>query len=32
LGEKTGYHIIEHRLDFFGICPECRETRKIGIQ
>jgi Fur family transcriptional regulator, peroxide stress response regulator len=19
----TGYHIVAHRLDFFGICPDC---------
>ena len=23
--EETGFHIITHRLDFFGICPECRD-------
>ena len=23
--QKTGYEILDHRLDFFGICPECRE-------
>jgi Fur family peroxide stress response transcriptional regulator len=22
---KTGFEIVNHRLDFFGICPECRE-------
>ena len=22
---KTGYRILDHRLDFFGICPECQE-------
>lgn len=22
---KTGYQIFSHRLDFFGICPECQE-------
>ena len=22
--QKTGYQIVEHRLDFFGICPECQ--------
>jgi Fur family peroxide stress response transcriptional regulator len=22
---KTGYKIVDHRLDFFGICPECQE-------
>ncbi len=23
LSRETGYRIISHRLDFFGICPEC---------
>jgi len=22
----SGYRITTHRLDFFGICPECRKT------
>jgi Fur family peroxide stress response transcriptional regulator len=22
---KTGYKIMEHRLDFFGLCPECQK-------
>jgi Fur family peroxide stress response transcriptional regulator len=21
---KTGYRIVNHRLDFFGICPQCQ--------
>ena len=25
ISEKTGYEIVNHRLDFFGICPECRK-------
>ena len=24
--EETGYAIVSHRLDFFGICPKCQET------
>ena len=24
LREKTGYKISFHRLDFFGLCPECQ--------
>jgi Fur family peroxide stress response transcriptional regulator len=28
VAQKTGYHIVNHRLDFFGICPECQEGRK----
>ncbi len=22
--QKTGFKILDHRLDFFGICPECQ--------
>jgi Fur family peroxide stress response transcriptional regulator len=22
--QETGYKIVEHRLDFFGICPQCQ--------
>ena len=22
--QKTGYQIVDHRLDFFGICPKCQ--------
>jgi Fur family peroxide stress response transcriptional regulator len=25
LAKKTGYEIVNHRLDFFGICPRCQE-------
>ena len=25
VGEKTGYQIVSHRLDFYGICPQCQE-------
>jgi len=25
IAQKTGYRIVNHRLDFFGICPQCRE-------
>jgi len=24
MGKKTGYKISTHRLDFFGLCPECQ--------
>jgi Fur family peroxide stress response transcriptional regulator len=24
---ETGFEIISHRIDFFGICPECRAKR-----
>ncbi|MCU0580379.1 MAG: transcriptional repressor [Desulfobacterota bacterium] len=23
--QKTGFDILSHRLDFFGICPDCRQ-------
>jgi Fur family peroxide stress response transcriptional regulator len=25
LASETGYTIISHRLDFYGVCPECRQ-------
>ncbi|MFO7599235.1 MAG: transcriptional repressor [Candidatus Desulfacyla sp.] len=27
LAAETGFQIISHRLDFFGICPECQEKK-----
>ena len=27
LAQKTGYQILTHRLDFFGICPHCQGSR-----
>jgi len=24
MSRKTGYKIFHHRLDFFGLCPECQ--------
>jgi len=24
--QKTGYRILKHRLDFFGICPKCQDN------
>jgi Fur family peroxide stress response transcriptional regulator len=24
VSQKTGYQIVNHRLDFFGICPQCQ--------
>ena len=24
--QKTGFTIINHRLDFFGLCPDCRKS------
>jgi Fur family peroxide stress response transcriptional regulator len=26
LASKTGYKIVTHRLDFFGICPRCQKN------
>ena len=23
--QQSGYQIISHRLDFYGVCPDCRE-------
>ena len=28
LARKTGYNILNHRLDFFGICPQCQRKDK----
>jgi len=25
LESKTGFEILNHRMDFFGICPECKD-------
>jgi Fur family peroxide stress response transcriptional regulator len=25
-GRQTGFRILNHRLDFFGLCPECQRT------
>lgn len=27
MGHKTGYRILSHRLDFFGVCEGCQEDR-----
>ncbi len=29
LAQKTGYRIMNHRLDFFGICPSCQKNKEI---
>ncbi|OGP87488.1 MAG: transcriptional repressor [Deltaproteobacteria bacterium RBG_16_48_10] len=29
LAQKTGYHILNHRLDFFGICPQCQKKDEV---
>ena len=28
LSKETGYRVISHRLDFFGICPECAAEKE----
>ncbi|MBU2646971.1 transcriptional repressor [bacterium] len=25
--KETGFEVTNHRLDFFGICPDCQKTR-----
>ena len=27
LAQDTGFNIVNHRLDFFGICPECQKHK-----
>ena len=27
LAQDTGFHIVDHRLDFFGICPDCQKKK-----
>ncbi len=27
MSKKTGYKIFSHRLDFFGLCPECQKIK-----
>lgn len=26
VARETGFRILNHRLDFFGLCPECQKT------
>jgi Fur family peroxide stress response transcriptional regulator len=28
VAEETGFQILSHRVDFFGICRECREAAR----
>jgi Fur family peroxide stress response transcriptional regulator len=23
VAQRTGYHVLSHRLDFYGLCPDC---------
>jgi len=25
LSQKTGYQIVNHRVDFYGVCPQCQK-------
>ena len=25
---QTGYELVSHRLDFYGVCPECRKAQR----
>lgn len=27
IAQETGYHIHAHRLDFFGLCPDCKSKQ-----
>jgi Fur family peroxide stress response transcriptional regulator len=27
LASESGYELISHRLDFYGVCPECQKDR-----
>jgi Fur family peroxide stress response transcriptional regulator len=29
---ETGYEILSHRLDFFGVCPACRAANRRTVQ
>lgn len=30
VARRTGYRILAHRLDFFGVCPQCQQEGKQG--
>lgn len=30
VAELTGYQVISHRLDFYGLCPDCRQSEQSG--
>jgi Fur family peroxide stress response transcriptional regulator len=32
VAEKTGYELLGHRLDFYGLCPECRGRRASELR
>ena len=30
VAQKTGYELLGHRLDFYGLCPDCQRKRAAG--
>ncbi|MBW1772427.1 MAG: transcriptional repressor [Deltaproteobacteria bacterium] len=30
MARQTGYRIVNHRLDFFGICPQCQKKKSTA--
>jgi Fe2+ or Zn2+ uptake regulation protein len=26
LSQSTGFQILSHRVDFYGVCPECQKA------
>ena len=30
VAEKTGYELLGHRLDFYGLCPDCQRKRAVA--
>ncbi|MGC8781829.1 MAG: Fur family transcriptional regulator [Anaerolineae bacterium] len=32
VAQQTGYEVLSHRLDFYGLCPDCRETSDRPIE
>jgi Fur family peroxide stress response transcriptional regulator len=31
VADRTGYELIGHRLDFYGLCPDCRKRQVAEI-
>jgi Fe2+ or Zn2+ uptake regulation protein len=27
VAQQTGYQVLSHRLDFYGLCPDCRQNQ-----
>ncbi len=32
VAEQTGYQVISHRLDFYGVCPDCAPGGEVNIR